>query len=100
MIYLEVQAEGYPRHIGPFTDRAAAQQWATEHVGNGSWNTAALTAPGDVVKPDPEVLFADARLSLHAAAGLQTHAWLVHLNDATEILNTLEDKLFPEGETP
>jgi len=45
MNILEIEAEGLPRYVGPFSFRYQAEEWATEHVANGSWSVIRATHP-------------------------------------------------------
>lgn len=42
---LEINAEGYPRNVGPFPTRAAAEAWMEGRKLTGSWNVFPLTCP-------------------------------------------------------
>lgn len=46
MIYfLEIEAEGMPRNVGPFEGRDLAEIWAAAWITDGSWSVCPLTAP-------------------------------------------------------
>ena len=42
---LELEAEGMPRHIGPFATHDDAYNWALVQVRNGSWSVIPLADP-------------------------------------------------------
>lgn len=42
---LEISAEGYPRNVGPFPTRAAAEAWMEGRKLTGSWNVFPLACP-------------------------------------------------------
>lgn len=42
---LEISAEGYPRNVGPFRTRAAAEAWMEGRKLTGSWNVYPVTSP-------------------------------------------------------
>lgn len=46
---LEISAEGYPRNVGPFPTRAAAEAWMEGRKLTGSWNVFPLTSPATVL---------------------------------------------------
>jgi len=43
MLILEIEAEGMPRYVGPFSFRYQAEDWAKERVRNGSWSVIAVS---------------------------------------------------------
>ena len=43
--FLELQAEGIPRHVGPFRNRAEAAAWAYGQVKTGSWSVVPMVRP-------------------------------------------------------
>ena len=45
MNILEIEAEGLPRYVGPFSFRFQAEDWAKAHVRNGSWSVITTTRP-------------------------------------------------------
>ena len=45
---LEIHAEGFPRDVGPFESRYQADDWAQEHIANGSWNVYVIESPSAV----------------------------------------------------
>ena len=45
MNILEIEVEGLPRYVGPFSFRYQAEDWAKEHVRNGSWSVIQATHP-------------------------------------------------------
>jgi hypothetical protein len=48
MNILEIEAEGMPRYVGPFAFRYQAEDWAMEHIRNGSWSVISPTHPNAV----------------------------------------------------
>lgn len=42
---LNIRAEGYPRDVGPFPTREAAETWMAGRQLTGSWNTYPITPP-------------------------------------------------------
>lgn len=48
MNILEIEAEGLPRYVGPFSFRFQAEDWAKERVRNGSWSVITVTRPSQI----------------------------------------------------
>lgn len=49
MNILEIEAEGLPRYVGPFSFRYQAEDWAKEHISNGSWSVIYAVRPQEAV---------------------------------------------------
>jgi hypothetical protein len=45
--FIEVEADGWPRDIGPFGSREAARFWLEDRILNGSWALVPLTKPSE-----------------------------------------------------
>lgn len=43
--FIEIEAEGWPRYIGPFGTREAAFHWMDGRKLTGSWNIAPMKFP-------------------------------------------------------
>lgn len=50
---LEINAEGYPRNVGPFDTRNAAGDWIAGRKLTGSWSIYPITAPDQPATPFP-----------------------------------------------
>lgn len=48
MYVLEVQAEGMPRYVGPFSFRYQAEDWIKGRIKDGSWSVFPVMPPTEV----------------------------------------------------
>ncbi len=44
-VFIEIEAEGWPRYIGPFTSRYMAERFMEGRAFTGSWVIAPMVAP-------------------------------------------------------